>query len=133
MNFDVSIPVWVILTSTLFRGVAAWDYWFVFRKATQEAGVKNGLEILRKQLQATSIILLFMNTAGLFVVFFKVILDANTILSITNGLTVLNSLLFWTEGRILRDIYSRQYTPEQKRLHEEIEKKEKAKRRKKRV
>lgn len=98
---------------------------FVIPLQTREAGVKNGLRTLRKQLLVSGITIFIINTFGLLIYIMRMIVDDGMFRFLTNSLAIVNSLGFATMAFIKYQIYHQNYTPEQKKKHEiisEIEK-----------
>jgi hypothetical protein len=93
---------------------------FVIPLILKEAGVKNGLRSLRYQMVATAVIVFVLGIDGLLVIFLNYF--GVNIVSWLKGTTIINSILFLVYMVIERRIYTQQYTPKNKRLHEKIEK-----------
>ena len=116
-NFALIINVIIrIITAVIFLA-------FLIPLFIREAKVRNGLRKLRYQLLATGCIIFFVNTSGLFIIVARNAgIDVTTA---TDIISYLNTFGFFIYSVITLIIYTQQYTPENKQMHEKFEKFEK--------
>src|SRR4051794_4762599 len=106
---------WATIISVLLRLAAVVVLMaFVIPLQIKEAGVKNGLAVLRKQLLFSGILLTFVTGIGTAFLLFRAILDDGWYRIFSNGLSILNSAAFLAVAWIFYQIYHQQYSPEQK-------------------
>lgn len=113
-EFSIVINVAIrIITALVFMG-------FLLPLFIKEAGVKNGLRLLRYELLFTGTIIFIVNISGLFIILFRYLgFDLG---KITDIVTYFNSFAFLAYSLVKLKIYTQRYTPENKALHEKFEK-----------
>lgn len=98
---------------------------FVIPLQLKEAGVKNGLSTLRKQMLAKGFLhILIVIVAFLTLTMRHIIADLDVARVMISMLVLFFSLGLLGKSFIDSRIYRQQYTPESKRFHEEIARKE---------
>lgn len=124
-NLTFEIDLINIIANTIIRLVTAFLFLtLIIPLQIKEAGVKNGLRILRKELLFSGIIMFLINTIGLSVIVVNYFFGAAATQIVTPIITLLNSVGFLTIALIKLNIYHQQYTPENKRIHTMIAKHE---------
>lgn len=86
----------------------------------KEAGVKNGLKILRYELLFTGLIIFGVNTSGLLIILLRY-MGADIRLA-TDVVTYINTFGFLGYALLKWKIYTQKYSIESKLLHEKIDK-----------
>ncbi len=119
--YDVILRV---ITAILFLS-------FLLPLIIKEAAVRNGLRKLRYQLLVTGLIILFVNTSGLFVIVARYM--GMDITKTTEWISHLNSTGFFIYVLTGVAMYRQNYSADTKKLHEKIEKMEKKKALKRKV
>ncbi len=95
---------------------------FLLPLVFKEAAVRNGLRKLRYQLLVTGLIILFVNTSGLFIIIARA-LGINVAFA-TEIISHANSSGFFIYVLTGIMMYRQNYTPENKKIHERMEKAE---------
>lgn len=121
-TFIFEVNTWPLILSTILRVVASVYFIIVIKKAHMETGVRNGLIALRVQLLVSALILFVITILGLGFLIIRPFMSQSGFTFVTNCLSVLNSFGFLIVAWIQHKIYTQQYTPEQKVLHERISK-----------
>lgn len=94
---------------------------FVIPLQVKQAGVKNGLRLLRKQMLAKGFLALFITVISIVVLTLRYIYDGDFLPYAITGLVLLHALGVLGKSVIDYEIYHHQYSPESKRMHEKIE------------
>lgn len=101
---------------------------FVIPLQVKEAGVRNGLAKLRKQLLLKGFLTFGIITVAIIVLSLRYIIhDTNILRYIITSLIFLYSFFFLVQVYVDYMIYTQQYTEESKKLHDKIDKLEKKK------
>lgn len=94
---------------------------FVIPLQIKQAGVRNGLRLLRKQMLAKGFLALFIAIVSVVVLTLKYLYDGDFLPVITTGLVLLHAVGILGKSIIDYEIYHHQYSEESKRLHAKIE------------
>lgn len=120
-NLIIEIPQPQIYINVLLRLITCFIFLlYIIPLQIKEAGVKNGLMTLRRELLVTGILLFFINTLGLTIILVRSFFGDNAARLITEIVTVFNSVGLFTVALIKYQIYHQQYTPENKEKHARI-------------
>lgn len=120
-NFVFEISMFPLVISTALRVIAASYFLRVMFLAYGETGVKNGIVKLRFQLFISATVLFLINTLGLFVIFLRTFLDDGMYQFASNGLSLFNSFGLLFISWVNHQIYTQQYTAENKEFHRRVE------------
>ncbi len=117
-NFDLTFLA--LMISVIFRLCAAFMYGFVAIQAYRETGVKNGLIGLRRQLFASCSILFVINIFGMILAIGRFAADGMLFQTISNTLSVVNSMGFFFVAYLFIKIYTQSYSTSSKAHHARI-------------
>ncbi len=124
-GLELQYDEWAIIINVFIRLITVFIFLrYLIPLFVKEAQVKNGLKGLRYELLFTGLIIFFVNTTGIFIIVLRY-LGVNIVLA-TNVVTYFNTIGFLVYALIKLRIYTQRYTPENKLLHEKIEKFEKS-------
>ena len=111
------------LGAVILRLIAIWiTLRYVIPLQWKEAGVRNGLIALRRQLLTIGLVATFLNVLSIIFVLVRLFLDREMYMLLSAVLSVINGAGFLLMAVILYKVYHQQYSSEQKKHHEAIEK-----------
>ena len=117
-NLTLQLDTITVIVNVVIRIVTAILFLtLIIPLQVKEAGVKNGLRLLRKELLLSGIIIFLVNTIGLLTIVIKYFFGDVAVQTSTPIITLFNSIGFLAIGFIKLNIYHQQYTPENKRIH----------------
>lgn len=120
-GFNIQFSDYAVIINVVFRLITAVIFAiFLLPLFFKEAGVRNGLRPLRIEMLLAGIIIFFINSIGLLIIVFRY--GGFDVTRLSEYVTYFNSIGFLTYALIKWRIYTQNYTPENKSLHEEIHK-----------
>lgn len=120
-HLEIHLGLVAVIINVIFRIITAIVFLaFLFPLFIKEAKVKNGLRLLRFELLFTGTIIFLVNTLGLVIIVFRYA-NYDTRL-VSEVVTYFNTFSLLVYALVKYKIYTFKYAPENKKLHEKLEK-----------
>lgn len=126
-NIFIEFSTFTIILSIALRVGALYYFWRVFWRSLQQSQVRNGLIVMRYLLLTSSSVLLVITASGIILISIRWIISPMLFQTLSNYISILNSLGFFVVAFVKDRMQLLQYSPEQLDLHRKIEQLEKKK------
>lgn len=115
-NLQITIDYIPLIINVGIRLITAFIFlFFLIPLIFKESQVKNGLKVLRIELLLTGILIFFINTVGLIIIYFR--FYGYDVRVVTEIVSYINTFGFLIYALIKLKIYTQNYSPESKARH----------------